>query len=84
MTTNAAGYRPGPYSRPPLAPHQMRERFTATEDLFALCHLGVPLLDADSWSLTIDLSGGRERGLKTAGWRNGHEPDRLRIQPYCP
>jgi DMSO/TMAO reductase YedYZ molybdopterin-dependent catalytic subunit len=47
-------YRPGPYSRPPLAPHQMHERLTPTRDLFVLCHLGVPLLEADSWSLTID------------------------------
>jgi DMSO/TMAO reductase YedYZ molybdopterin-dependent catalytic subunit len=32
----------------------MEERFTPTRDLFVLCHLGVPLLEADSWSLTID------------------------------
>ena len=32
----------------------MRERLTPTQDLFVLCHLGVPQLETDSWSLTID------------------------------
>jgi sulfane dehydrogenase subunit SoxC len=47
-------YRAGSFSRSALAPHQMQESFTPTQDLFVLCHLGVPLLEADSWSLTID------------------------------
>jgi sulfane dehydrogenase subunit SoxC len=50
----SARYRAGPFSRFPLAPHQMRERLTPTQDLIVLCHLGVPQLEADSWSLTID------------------------------
>jgi DMSO/TMAO reductase YedYZ molybdopterin-dependent catalytic subunit len=40
--------------RIPLAPHQMVERVTRTEDAIVLCHLGVPRLDRDQWSLTID------------------------------
>jgi len=50
----SAGYRPGSFSRIPLAPHHMQESVTPTEDVFVLCHLGVPQLEADSWSLTID------------------------------
>jgi sulfane dehydrogenase subunit SoxC len=50
----SAKYRAGSFSRIPLAPHQMQERFTPTQDVFVLCHLGVPQLEADSWSLTID------------------------------
>ena len=37
-----ARYRAGSFSRSPLAPHQMRERLTPTQNLFVLCHLGVP------------------------------------------
>ena len=37
-----------------LAPHQMIERATATDDLFVLAHLGVPRIDPTNWSLTID------------------------------
>jgi DMSO/TMAO reductase YedYZ molybdopterin-dependent catalytic subunit len=47
-------YRAGSFSRSPLPPHQMQERFTPTQDIFVLCHLGVPHLETDSWSLTID------------------------------
>jgi DMSO/TMAO reductase YedYZ molybdopterin-dependent catalytic subunit len=47
-------YRAGSFSRFPLASHQMRERYTRTQDLIVLCHLGVPELEIDSWSLTID------------------------------
>ena len=49
-----ARYRAGSFSRSPLAPHRMRERLTLTQDLFVLCHLGVPQLETDFWSLTID------------------------------
>jgi DMSO/TMAO reductase YedYZ molybdopterin-dependent catalytic subunit len=44
----------GPFMRDPLAPHQMRDRLTRTQDLFILCHLGVPRIERDRWSLTID------------------------------
>jgi DMSO/TMAO reductase YedYZ molybdopterin-dependent catalytic subunit len=42
------------YRRIPLAPHQMRDRRTATDDTIILAHLGVPQLDRDAWTLTID------------------------------
>ena len=45
---------PGPFKRDPLAPHQMRDRLTRTQDVIVLCHLGVPRLERDRWSLTID------------------------------
>jgi DMSO/TMAO reductase YedYZ molybdopterin-dependent catalytic subunit len=32
----------------------MRDRLTRTQDLFILCHLGVPRIERDRWSLTID------------------------------
>jgi hypothetical protein len=32
----------------------MQERFTPAQDIFVLCHLGIPQLETDSWSLTID------------------------------
>ena len=44
----------GFFRRIPLAPHQMRERLTRTQDAIVLCHLGVPRIDRDEWSLTID------------------------------
>src|SRR5262249_44761106 len=44
----------GPFKRDPLAPHQMVERLTPTKDVIVLCHLGVPRLDAGSWTLSID------------------------------
>jgi DMSO/TMAO reductase YedYZ molybdopterin-dependent catalytic subunit len=44
----------GPFMRDPLAPHQMRDRLTRTQDLFILCHLGVPRFERHQWSLTID------------------------------
>ncbi len=44
----------GPFKRDPLAPHQMVERITPTRDVIVLCHLGVPRLDAGSWTLSID------------------------------
>ena len=42
------------FRRIPLAPHQMRDRITRTDDAIVLCHLGVPRLDRDQWSLAID------------------------------
>jgi sulfane dehydrogenase subunit SoxC len=49
-----AGYRAGSFSRSPLPPHRMQERLTPTQDIFVLCHLGIPQLETDSWSLMID------------------------------
>ncbi len=44
----------GFFRRIPLAPHQLNERRTRTDDVIVLCHLGVPRLDRDAWSLTLD------------------------------
>jgi DMSO/TMAO reductase YedYZ molybdopterin-dependent catalytic subunit len=53
----------GPFKRDPLAPHRMRDRLTRTQDVFVLCHLGVPRLERDRWSLTIDGMVERPRTL---------------------
>jgi DMSO/TMAO reductase YedYZ molybdopterin-dependent catalytic subunit len=42
------------YRRLPLAPHQLRDRVTHIEDAIVLCHLGVPHISREDWSLTID------------------------------
>jgi DMSO/TMAO reductase YedYZ molybdopterin-dependent catalytic subunit len=44
----------GPFGRHPLQPHQLTERVTRVEDTIVLCHLGVPRIVADDWSLSID------------------------------
>ena len=44
----------GFFGRIPLQPHQLLERQTRTEDTIVLCHLGVPQIDSESWSLQID------------------------------
>jgi DMSO/TMAO reductase YedYZ molybdopterin-dependent catalytic subunit len=49
-TLDPAGF----FRRIPLEPHQLVERITPAKDIIVLCHLGVPRLSADSWSLTID------------------------------
>jgi DMSO/TMAO reductase YedYZ molybdopterin-dependent catalytic subunit len=43
-----------PFGRHPLKPHQLTDRITRVEDTVVLCHLGVPRLDRDDWSLSID------------------------------
>jgi DMSO/TMAO reductase YedYZ molybdopterin-dependent catalytic subunit len=42
------------YGCHPLQPHQLTDRVTRVEDSIVLCHLGVPRLDPDDWSLSID------------------------------
>jgi DMSO/TMAO reductase YedYZ molybdopterin-dependent catalytic subunit len=54
----------GPFMRHPLAPHQMRDRLTRAEDAIVLCHLGVPRLEIDQWSLAIDGMVERPRTLR--------------------
>ena len=44
----------GFFRRIPLTPHQTRDRVTRTDDTIVLCHLGVPRLYRDAWSLTVD------------------------------
>jgi len=38
----------------PLLPHQMVDRLTLAENVIVLCHLGVPQISIDDWSLRID------------------------------
>jgi DMSO/TMAO reductase YedYZ molybdopterin-dependent catalytic subunit len=45
---------PRTFRRVPLLPHQMLDRVTAQRDLFVLAHVGVPRIDAATWTLTID------------------------------
>jgi DMSO/TMAO reductase YedYZ molybdopterin-dependent catalytic subunit len=54
----------GPFKVDPIAPHQMRDRLTRTQDTFVQCHLGVPRLERDQWSLTIDGMVERRRTLR--------------------
>jgi DMSO/TMAO reductase YedYZ molybdopterin-dependent catalytic subunit len=42
------------YGRHPLQPHQLSDRVTRTEDTIVLCHIGVPRIGPDDWSLSID------------------------------
>lgn len=42
------------FGRHPLRPHQLIDRVTRIEDTIVLCHLGVPRIDADAWSLAVD------------------------------
>jgi DMSO/TMAO reductase YedYZ molybdopterin-dependent catalytic subunit len=42
------------FRRLPLAPHQMLDRLTRREDAIVLCHLGVPRIAREDWSLIID------------------------------
>jgi DMSO/TMAO reductase YedYZ molybdopterin-dependent catalytic subunit len=44
----------GFFRRIPLAPHQLLQRLTRIEDAIVLCHLGVPRLERNEWSLEID------------------------------
>jgi sulfane dehydrogenase subunit SoxC len=44
----------GPFSRPPLPPHQLTEPVTPTRELFVLAHHGVPRVDPATWTLEID------------------------------
>jgi DMSO/TMAO reductase YedYZ molybdopterin-dependent catalytic subunit len=54
----------GPFKRDPLAPHQMRDRLTRTQDVIVLCHLGIPRLERERWSLRIDGMVERPRTLR--------------------
>jgi DMSO/TMAO reductase YedYZ molybdopterin-dependent catalytic subunit len=40
--------------RVPLAPHQMQDRLTRVEDAIVLCHLGLPQIARQDWSLAVD------------------------------
>jgi DMSO/TMAO reductase YedYZ molybdopterin-dependent catalytic subunit len=53
--------------RIPLAPHQMHDRLTRVEDAIVLCHLGLPRVTREDWSLAIDGLVTRPRTLSFAG-----------------
>jgi DMSO/TMAO reductase YedYZ molybdopterin-dependent catalytic subunit len=44
---------PRTFRRVPLLPHQMLSKVTAQRDLFVLAHVGIPRLDAGTWTLSI-------------------------------
>lgn len=44
----------GFHARIPLQPHEMTSELTPVEDAIVLCHLGVPDIGREDWSLTID------------------------------
>jgi DMSO/TMAO reductase YedYZ molybdopterin-dependent catalytic subunit len=54
----------GYFRRVPLAPERLTDRITATPDAVVLCHLGVPRLGPQDWSLTIDGMVGKPRTLQ--------------------
>ena len=49
-----------------LGPHEMTDAVTATDDLFAIAHLGIPRVDPARWSLVIDGLIGRTARLTLA------------------
>ncbi|MGE0735908.1 MAG: molybdopterin-dependent oxidoreductase [Alphaproteobacteria bacterium] len=50
---------PGFFRRIPLLPHQLHDAITPTRDFFGVAHLGIPRIDAESW--TLDIAGLVER-----------------------
>jgi DMSO/TMAO reductase YedYZ molybdopterin-dependent catalytic subunit len=52
--------------RVPLLPHQMQDRLTRVEDTIVLCHLGLPRIAREGWSLSIDGLVARSRTLSFA------------------
>src|SRR5262245_63557433 len=52
--------------RIPLAPHQLQDRLTRVEDAIVLCHLGLPRLAREDWSLAVDGLVARPRTISYA------------------
>jgi DMSO/TMAO reductase YedYZ molybdopterin-dependent catalytic subunit len=52
--------------RIPLAPDGMQDRITRVENTIVLCHLGVPRIAREEWSLTIDGLVGRQQTFSFA------------------
>ncbi len=44
----------GFFGRIPLQPHQLTEELTRREDVIVLCHVGVPRIRREEWSLAIE------------------------------
>ena len=53
----------GFFGRIPAKPHDLTERITPAEKCIVLCHLGVPIIPVEKWSLTIGGLVARERSL---------------------
>jgi DMSO/TMAO reductase YedYZ molybdopterin-dependent catalytic subunit len=53
----------------PLRPHQLVDPLTRTADLFVLAHLGVPRVDAATWSMAVDGLARKPLMLDLAGLR---------------
>jgi DMSO/TMAO reductase YedYZ molybdopterin-dependent catalytic subunit len=73
----------GPFRRNPLAPHQMRDRLTRTQDAIVLCYLGVPRLELDAWSLTIDGMVERPRTLRFSDLMNYPRTEITSVHQCC-
>ena len=56
----------GFHTRLPLLPHQLLSRRTSTEDVIVLCHMGVPILDREMWSVKICGMVEKEQTLRFA------------------
>jgi DMSO/TMAO reductase YedYZ molybdopterin-dependent catalytic subunit len=52
--------------RIPLLPHQLRDRLTRVADAIVLCHLGLPRLAREDWSVAVDGLVARPRTLSFA------------------
>jgi DMSO/TMAO reductase YedYZ molybdopterin-dependent catalytic subunit len=52
--------------RIPLLPHQLQDRLTRVADAIVLCHLGLPRLAREDWSLAVDGLVARPRTLSFA------------------
>jgi sulfane dehydrogenase subunit SoxC len=52
--------------RIPLEPHRLTEQVTPARDVIVLCHLGVPHIAANEWSLTVDGMVAREKRFDLA------------------
>ena len=55
----------GFFGKIPLEPHQLADEITRREHVIVLCHLGVPRIEKDAWSLAID---GLVRDPVTLSW----------------
>jgi DMSO/TMAO reductase YedYZ molybdopterin-dependent catalytic subunit len=54
------------FGRVPLKPHELTSPITPMQGLFVLAHLGIPHVDLNTWTLTIDGLVRRERRLTSS------------------
>ena len=82
----------GPLSRIPLRPQDLVAPVTATQDMFTLAHLGIPVLSAADWRLEIDgmvdrpmtLTLPQLKALPRAVLESVHECAGNPMQPHVP